>query len=199
MRIRLIEEDGLEDMFLVGLRRFIARRPLLPARVGVLPELVLVVGAIEGHLDLLRVLLVAVGVVHGAIPRGFAVGLAVFDLVFREGDLVFLLLVLGLGAEGVGEGGLVVGGEVGGVGVGDGDVVEEFGAAEDEAFLPGGGFAQEFFGGVGKDAEDQFVVVLFRDALGGIRGAAGVFFIRHFICGVVKGGCVYNDAVLGGA
>ena len=199
VRVRLIQKNRLKHMFLERLRGFIARGPFLAAGVRVLAELVLVVGAIEGHLDLLRVLLVAVGVVHGPVARGFAVGLAVLDLVLGEGDLVFLLLVLGLGAQGVREGGLVVVGEVGGVGVGDGDVVEEFGAAEDEAFPPGGGFAQEFLGGVGEDAEDQFVVVFFCDALGGIGGAAGVFFIRNFVCGVVEGSRVYDNAVLGRA
>ena len=166
---------------IVGLRGFIARGAILPPGVGVLSELVLVVCAIESHLDFLRVFLVAVGVVHGSVPGGFAVGFAVLDFVFGECDLVFLLLVLGLGAEGVGEGGLVIGGEVVRIGVGNGDVVEEFGAAEDEAFAPCRGFAQEFFGGVGEDAEDQFVVVFFCDALGRVGGAAGVFFTGHFV------------------
>ena len=44
--------------------------------------------------------------------------------------------------------------EVLGVGVSDGDVVEEFGASEDESFAPGGGFAEEFEGVVGEDTHD---------------------------------------------
>lgn len=199
MRVGLVEEDRLEDVVLVRLRRFVARCARFAPVAGILAELVLVIGAIEGHLDLLRVLLVAVRVVHGPIAGGFAVGLAVLDLVLGEGDLVFLLLVLGLGTEGVGEGGLVVGGEVGGIGVGDGDVVEEFGAPQDEAFAPGGGFAQEFFRGVGEDTEDQFVIMFFCDALGGVGGATSIFLGGNFARRMVKGGGVYDDAVLGGA
>lgn len=41
--------------------------------------------------------------------------------------------------------------EVVGVGVGDCNVVKEFGAAEDEFLAPGGGFAEEFEGVVGED------------------------------------------------
>ena len=38
--------------------------------------------------------------------------------------------------------------------MGDGDVVEEFGASEDESFSPGGGFAKEFESVVGEDTHD---------------------------------------------
>ena len=145
-----VEEDGLEDVVLVVDGGFVG--------AVVLPELVLVVGAVEGHFDLLHVFRVGVRVVHGSVTRGFAVLTGL--LVFGEGDLVFLLFVLGAGAEVGVEAGFVVGFEVFAVGVGDGDIVEEFGAAEDEVLAPARGFAEDGFRVVGEDAEDHVVVGL---------------------------------------
>ena len=47
--------------------------------------------------------------------------------------------------------------EVFAIRVRDGDVVVELGAAEDEAFAPGGCFAQEALCIVGEDGKDEFV------------------------------------------
>jgi hypothetical protein len=60
------------------------------------PELVLIIGTIETHLNLPRILLVRLRIVHRPIAVGL-VSLASF-LAFREGDLVFLRLGLGGGA-----------------------------------------------------------------------------------------------------
>ena len=128
MPLRLIQKDALKDMPIIRQRRLAIRTAL--------PELMLVVRAIKGHLDLLRIGRVRVGVVHGAEPAGLAAGAA--RLVFGERDLGPLGVVLGLGAQRGLEAGFVHGGKVLAVGVGDGDVVVEAGAAEDEAFAPGG-------------------------------------------------------------
>ncbi len=143
-----VEEDGLEDVLVVRLGGH--------GGVVVLPELVLVVCAVEGHFDLLHVRRVRVRVVHGAVAAGLAV--LPLSFVFGKGDLRFLRCVLRWGAEGGLEGGFVVAGEVLAVAVGDGDVVVEVGAAQDEALAPGGCFAEEFLGVIGQDAEDHFVV-----------------------------------------
>ena len=142
--VAVVEEDGLKDVILVGDGGF--------GGIVVEAELVLVVCAVEGHFDFGHVFGVGVRVVHGSEAWGFAVG--AFALVFGEGDLVFLLFVLWFGAQVGVEVGFVVLLEVVGVGVGDCDVVEEFGAAEDEFFAPGGGFAEEFEGVVGEDTHD---------------------------------------------
>ena len=139
-----VEEDGLEDVIVVGDGGFVC--------VVIHAELVLVVCAVEGHFDFVHVFGVGVRVVHGSVAWWFAIW--TFAFVFGEGDLVFLLFVFGFGAEVGVEVGFVVLLEVLGVGVGDGDVVEEFGASEDESFAPGGGFAEEFEGVVGEDTHD---------------------------------------------
>lgn len=154
----------------------------------------LVVCAVEGHFDLVHVFRVGMGVVHGAVAGGFVVRPGL--LVLGEGDGVGLLFGFGRGAELVAEAGFVVLLEVVAVGVGDGDVVEEFGAAEHEAFFPGGGFAEELFGVVGEDAEDEFVV--------GFGGGGGVFVLHaeagaaaaRFVFGVERRG-LEDDAGFG--
>lgn len=142
--VAVVEEDGLEDVILVGDRGF--------GGIVVHAELVLVVCAVEGHFDFRHVFGVRVRVVHGSVAWGFAVW--ALALVFGKGDLVFLLFVLWFGAEVGVELGFVVLLKVFRVGVGDGDIVKEFGASEDELFAPGGGFAEEFEGVVGEDAHD---------------------------------------------
>ena len=117
--VAFVEEDGLEDVVVVGDGGFVG--------VVIHPELVLVVCAVEGHFDFLHVFGVGVRVVHGSETGWFAIW--AFAFVFGEGDLFFLLFVLGFGAEVGVEMGFVVLLEVLGVGVGDGDVVEEFGAS----------------------------------------------------------------------
>lgn len=152
--MRFVQEDGLEDVVFVRHGRFVGG-----GRGGrVLTELVLVVGAIEGHLDLPHVFFVAVGVVHRSVSARFV--LRSWFLVLGECDLLFLLFGLGLGAEFIAVYGLKVLLEVGAVGMGDGDVVKEFGAAKNEAFFPIRGFVQEFLRIIGKDAHDQFIVLL---------------------------------------
>ena len=153
-----VEEDGLEDVLIVRDGSFVG---------GVVhAELMLVVCAVEGHFDFLHVFGVGVGVVHGSVAAGFAV--LAFFFVFGKGDLLFLLLVLGFGAEVGVEVGFVILGKVFAVGVGDGDVVEEVRSAEDELFSPGSGFAEELKSIVGENAHDH-VVELFCD-----RGGASV-------------------------
>lgn len=127
-----VEEDGLEDVLVVGYGRFVC--------VMVHAELMLVVGAVERHLYFLHVFWVGVGVVHWSVTTWLAILTLLF--VFGEGNLLLLLLVLWFGAEFGVEVGLVVFREVFAVGVGDGDVVEEMGATEDELLTPGGGLTK---------------------------------------------------------
>ena len=142
--VSVIEEDRLEDVVVVGDGGF--------GGIVVHAELVLVVCAVEGHFNFGHVFGVGVCVVHGSVAWWFAVW--AFAFVFGEGNLVFLLFVFGFGAQVGAELGFVVLLEVFGVGVGDGDVVKEFSASEDEFFAPGGGFAQEFERVVGEDTHD---------------------------------------------
>ena len=60
------EKDGLKDGLLKRLRRHLG--------VLVHAELVQVVCAVEAHLDLARILVVAVGKVHGRKPPGSSLG-----------------------------------------------------------------------------------------------------------------------------
>lgn len=140
--VGFVEENGLEDVLIVFNGGFVC--------AVVLTELVLVIGAIKRHFDLLHVFGVGVRVIHWSVAAGFAV--LAFLLVFGESDLLFLLFVLWLGAELGVEAGFVVFLEVLAVGVGDGDVVEEAGTAEDEALFPGGGLAENFEGVVCENA-----------------------------------------------
>ena len=77
--------------------------------------------------------------------------------------------------------------------MGDGNVVEEFGAAEDEAFAPGGGFAKELERVVGEDAHYQ-VVVFFGCAF---RAGVAAFALAGvgFAFFGVEGGRGEDDAV----
>jgi len=101
-------------------------------------ELGLVVAAVEAHFEFGGVGGVLFNVVHG-----FEVG---------GGEVVARGLV-GAGEGGDGAAGaveiFVVPFHVGGVGVGDGYVVGEFGGAEDFAFAEGAGAGEEAFGCVG--------------------------------------------------
>lgn len=90
MPVILVEEYRLKDVIFVwhrgGFRIVVFR-----------PELVLVVGAIEGHFDLGWVFGVRVGVVHGAEAGGGAVRVvAAFG--FGEFDHLFLRVGFGFGA-----------------------------------------------------------------------------------------------------
>lgn len=132
IRVGFVEEDGLENVIVVGDGCFVC--------VVVHAELVLVVCTIEGHFDLCHVLGVRMCVVHGSVPRGFSA--LTFPLVLGEGDLIFLVLTLGFSAELGVEACLEIFFKVLGVGVGDGDVVEEVGTTEDELLAPGGGLTE---------------------------------------------------------
>ena len=182
MPLRLIQKDALKNMSLVLHRRFV--------RAMVLPKLMLIVGAIKRHFDLLRIRGIRVRVVHGSEPGRLAVRARGF--VFGKGDLGFLGVVFGARAESGVEAGFVDGGEVVAVGVGDGDVVVEAGAAEDEAFAPGGRFAEEFEGVVGEDGEDEVVEGF------GRAGGAGVFAATVAGVGVERAG-LEDDAGFGAA
>ena len=166
MRVCFVEEDTLEDVVFVGDRGFVWGG--VPAVDGVLAELVLVVCAIKGHFDLVHVFFVAVGVVHGSVTTGLVLGAQFF--VFGECDLIFLLLGLWSGTQFIRVMRFEILFEVFAVGVGDCDIVEELCAAEDEAFFPVGRLAEEFFGIVGENAHDEFVV--------GFGGRGGVFVLH---------------------
>ncbi len=111
------------------------------------PELMLIISTVERHLNLHRIFGVRVRVIHRPEARGLTTGTR--DLVLGETDLVCLVFGFGLCAQIVGEVRGVVFGEVGGVGVSDGDVVEEAGAAENEFFFPCRCFAKQLFRVVG--------------------------------------------------
>lgn len=142
--VGFVEEDGLEDVLVIGDRSFIG--------VVVHAKLMLIICAVKGHFDLLHVLWVGVGVIHGSVTWWFTI--LTFLFILSECDLSFLFFILGFGAEFRVETGFVVFLEVFAVGVGDGDVVEEVGAAEDEFLTPSGGFAEDFEGIVGENAHD---------------------------------------------
>lgn len=127
----------------------------LVAVVLIHAKLVLVVRAVEAHFDLLRIRGVGMRVIHWTIAGGLVVD--TFGFVLGEGNLLFLGFRLRFGAEGGVKLGLVDVIEVGGVAVGDGDVIVEAGASKDEFLLPGRCSAEESFGVVGKDAHDEFV------------------------------------------
>lgn len=134
-------------MLLVRYRRLIC--------IMIHAELVLVVSAIERHLNLLRIFGVRVRIVHRSEARGFATRTR--DFVLGEADLVFLVFGLGLCAQIVGEVSGVVSGEISGIRVGDGDIVKETGAAKDEFFFPGSCFAEQLFRVVGKNCNDELI------------------------------------------
>jgi len=75
-----VEEDGLKDVIFVWDRT--------DAGGAVFPKLVLVVGAVEGHLDFLGIRAVGLGVVHG--PKAGWLAVRTWQLPFGEGDLLFL-------------------------------------------------------------------------------------------------------------
>jgi len=125
--VGFVEEDGLEDMLVVFDGCFVC--------AVVLSKLVLVVSAVESHFDLVHIFGVGMRVIHWSIAAGFAI--LPFLFILGERDLLFLLFVLWFGAEIGVKAGLVVFLEIFTVGVGDGDVVEEAGATEDEALFPG--------------------------------------------------------------
>jgi hypothetical protein len=126
MLTSLVQKYALEHMLLEWHRRHL--------RLMVQPELMLIVGTIKTHLDLPRVLLVGLRIVHGTIAARL-VSLPPL-LAFRKGDLVFLGIGFGGGAERGVEFDFVVLLEVGAVRVCDGDVVEKFSTAEDEPLAP---------------------------------------------------------------
>lgn len=139
-----VEEDGLKDMLVVFDGCFVC--------AVVLSELVLVVCAVESHFDLLHIFGVGMRVIHWSVAAGFTT--FAFLFILGEGDLLFLLFVLWFGAEVRAEARLVVFLEIFAVGVGDGDVVKEAGATEDEALFPGCCLAQDLECVVGEDAHD---------------------------------------------
>ena len=165
MPVALVQENALENMILVRYGRFV--------RIMIQSELMLVVGAIERHLNLVRVLGVGVRVVHRPVPGGLVIRSR--PLVLGERDLLFLLLGLRFRAQFRVEARLEILLEVVAVRVGNGDIVEEACAAEDEFLFPGGRFAEELLGIVGQDAEDHIV-----EGFGGGRGA-GMFTAAELV------------------
>ena len=134
--VRLVEEDGLEDVAVVRPRCFEA--------ILVGSELVLVVCAVEGHLDFLGILRVAVSEIHGSVPAGLTTWTR--GVVFRKGDLVFLRSGLGLSGEVWVELRLIEFLEVIDVGVGYRDIIVESRATEDELLSPTCCLAQQSLG-----------------------------------------------------
>lgn len=128
--VRLVKENGLKDVMLNGDGGVF----IVVVGVRVHAELVLVVVAVERHLDLPRVGSVRMRVVHGAITTRFAV--LAFGLVLGEVDLLLLGLRLGFSAQFGLEAGFIVLFKVFGIRMGDGDVVEELGTPEHESFFP---------------------------------------------------------------
>ena len=141
----LVQEDGLEHVVLEG---------------DVLGKLALVVRRVEAHLQLGDVGRVHLDVVHRA-----EVLLGVLDarrLLVLAGQRFHAGSVLGVEV-------LVVLLHVVCVRVRDGDVVGELRVAQNFALRPGGGLAEEAFGGVGEAAEYELIVVFFE---GGGLGVA---------------------------
>ena len=183
--VAIVKEDGLEDVVVVGDWRFVG--------VVIHTELVLVVCAVKGHLDLVHVFWVGMRVVHRSVTWRFPI--RTLSFILGEGDLLFLLFILRFGAQLGVEMGFVVLLEVFRVGMCDGDVVEELGASQDKSFAPGGGFAKEFQGVVGEDTHDQ-VVECFGCGFG--TGVAALTLARFGLPFFrVKGCSGENDALFG--
>ena len=158
--------------------------------VTVHAELVLVVGAVERHLDLPRVGSVRMRVVHGAITALFAI--LPFGLVLGEVDLLLLGLGLGFSAQFGLEAGFIVLVKVFGIRVSDGDVVEKLGTPEHKFFFPCRRLSQQFLRVVSEDGHDQLVESF------GFGGWTGVLAGAVALLGV-KGGCVENHATFASA
>lgn len=157
LTVRLVEENGLENMSLEWDRGYVG--------VVIHAELMLIVGAVERHLNLLRVLSVGMREVHWSVPARFAV--LADSLVSRKFDLPFLILGLGLCTKSRFEAGFVICFKVFGVRVGDGDVVEESGTAQYKPFSPCRRFPQQLFRIVSQDCHDELVESFgFRDRAG---------------------------------
>ena len=186
MPIALIQENALENMILVRYGGFV--------RIMIQSELMLVVGAVERHLDLVRILGVGVRVVHGPIPRGLIVRSR--PLVLGERDLVFLLLGLRLRAQLRVKARLEIFLEVVAIRVSDSDVVEEACAAENEFLFPGGRFAEQLLGVIGQDAEDHIVKGFCRGRGAGVLAAAKL--VNALFALGVKGAGL-EDYAVGGA
>ena len=84
--ILLIQKDTLEYVSVIWHVRLIHPRGLLIR----LPELMLVIRAVEAHLDFLRVFLVRVRIVHRPVSTCFAI--LPVRLVARKAELLFLRL-----------------------------------------------------------------------------------------------------------
>ena len=145
---RLVQVNGLKH---VVLKRHLFRK------------LSLVVRGVEAHLQPGQIGRVHLDVVHGA-EVGFA-ELVAHGLVFagqggdRLGRVVEVLIMLF---------------HVVGVVVGDGDVVGEFGGAEDSLLTPAGRVAQHALASVGQTAKDEFVIFLLPVGAGGGVAVIGV-------------------------
>lgn len=120
--IILIQKDTLKSMPLILHRRRL--------RIMIHPKLMLVIRTIKTHLDLSRILLITLRIIHRTISTRLIIYASL--LAFRECDLVALGYGSWFCAERGREERLVVFLEIFVVGVGDGYVVVEAGAAEDE-------------------------------------------------------------------
>ena len=150
MPVRLVEEDGLEDVAVVRHGCF--------AAVLVHAELMLIVRAVKGHLDFLWILSVRVGVVHGSITTWFAVWTR--GILFCKADLVFLRSGLGMSGKVWIELRLVYFPEVIDVGVGHRNIIVESCASKDELLPPACSLAKQSLGVVRQDSKDHFVECL---------------------------------------
>ena len=80
--------------------------------------------------------------------------------------------------------------------MGDGDVVEELGAAEDEFFFPGCGLAEELLRVVGEDSHNEFVKGF------GHAGGTGVLACANDLGGFalgIEGASLQDDAFFAAA
>ena len=115
----------------------------------------LVVGAIEGHLNFTRRFWVHLGVIHRTEPTS----LILPPLNFAPSKSDPLLIIYGLlrAAEVGIEMGLIVLLKVLVIRVRDSNIIKEPCTTEDKLFFPSGGLPQEFLGIVGENGKNYFI------------------------------------------
>lgn len=176
--VRLVQKNRLENMPVIrdwGLVGFMVHA-----------ELMLIVGAVECHFNLLRVFRVGMRVVHGPKTARFAV--LALGLVFGEFDLLFLILGFRFRTQVWLEARFVILLKIFGIRVGDGDVVKEPRPTEYKPLFPSGGFPKELLSVICEDCHDQLVKCL------GFRSWACVLACAVVLFGV-KGSGLEHDTL----
>lgn len=170
--VGLIQKNALEDMTVIRDWRSIS--------IMVHAELMLVVCAVERHLNLLWVFCVGVRIVHGPITARFA--FLAPCLIFGEFYLLFLVLGFGLRTQFGIEACFVLLLEIFGIRVGDGDVIKEPRSTKDKFLFPSCSLPKKFFGVICEDCHDQLVKRLgFRNRTG-LLALAVVLFSVEWSC-----------------